>query len=111
MLGSLLSLIAGPIIYIIVGFLKRIPIVAANPKLAATVLAAIASVLMVLPGTHGIADIIKQIADQIGTLVATAAAVAATAIGTHEVVGNAVRTVGIDPTVPTASTPSPLQGK
>jgi hypothetical protein len=114
----MLGLLAGPIITLLVGFLKRIPFVANNPKIAAAILAAIATVVSVLPGVGGpIADIIRQLATQIGqwaAAAATAAAVAAVAIGTHEVVGPAIRATGLDPTTSAPSTPqqprNPLQG-
>ncbi len=114
----MLGLLAGPIVTLLVGFFKRIPFVANNPKLAAAILSAIATVISVLPGVGGpIADIIQQLAAQIGQWAAaalTAAAVTAVAIGTHEVAGPAIRASGLDPTVSDPSTPkqikSPLQG-
>jgi hypothetical protein len=109
----MLGLLAGPIITLLVGFFKRIPFVANNPKLAAAILSAVATVVSVLPGVGGpIADIIKQLAGQVGQWAAAAIVAAATAtvaIGTHEVAGPAIRASGLDPTSSTPSTPQPAK--
>src|SRR5512146_2817213 len=78
----MLGLLAGPIISLLVGFLKRVPIVAQHPKTVATILAGVATVLSVIPGVGGpIADIVNQLGGSIGAIAAVAAVSAATAIG------------------------------
>ncbi len=98
----MLSLILGPIVTIIVNFLKKIPFVANNPKLVATILAAIATVIAVIPGAHTLADILKAIADNLGQLVVNMAVTTAAAVATHEVSKEVL---------PPSSPPPPSSGK
>lgn len=110
------ALLMGPIITIVVSFLKRIwPGVGDHAKLAAAVLAAGASVVSVAVGHPNPAvDLLTGLSQQIGTLAATAATATAAAIAAHEVatpVSNAIAgRVAATPSAPSAPT-SPLQGK
>src|SRR5512146_401436 len=101
----MLSLILGPIVTLIVNFLKKIPFVANNPKLAATIIAAVATVVAVIPGAHTIADFLKAISDNLGQLAVNLAVTAAAAVATHEV---SKEVIPQPPAPPTTGGKSPL---
>lgn len=82
------ALLLGPIVSLLVRLLSGIGFVKRFPKLTATILSAIASIVAVVSHgglTGGVVDLLNQIAGQIGTIVAATAVTASAAIATHQV--------------------------